>query len=133
MPRREELKELTLETVAGGAAPELFDQLLDQVLENIEDPNYPAEKQRKLTLEFVFEPGADRHEASVEIRPKLKLADREGVAGRAFIGRQDGELVAVAHDPWQEDMFEDTEPDDEEDDKVVPMEDRHREAEGGGE
>lgn len=96
----EDLNDVGLTTICNGKAPAIFDYLFREVLANIEDPNYPADKERKITLEFKIKPLASRKEARCEISPKLKLADVESTEGHIFISGQ----RAKTHDTRQEEL-----------------------------
>lgn len=101
----EDLTGVQLDTIANGYAPKLFDYLFKEVLANIEDPNYPAKKKRKITLEIEIEPLDSRKEARVTVSSKLKLADVESRGGHIFISGQ----RAATHDTRQGDLDEELE------------------------
>lgn len=119
-----ELSKVDLATLAGGAAPELFQHELDKVLENIQDPNTEATAKRKVKLEVVIQPGEDRDHADVSLSVSAKLAPHKPATGPMYMGEKDGELVAVAYDPRQGDFFAD-----EDQQKVTPID---REAHDAG-
>jgi len=96
---------LTLENICGGSVPERFQRELSALLQNINDPNNPAETKRKLTLEFEFEPFPDRTGAIVTLICKSKLAATENVQGGIYFSRSGLSLRAHAHDPRQVAMF----------------------------
>lgn len=96
------LPDLTLETVAHGAAPELFAQEVQKVLANIADPNTSAEAKRSVTITVTFAPKSERDGATVAIDCKSKLAPKAGEKGTVFIGRKrDGSFQASVYDPKQ--------------------------------
>lgn len=99
-----ELKELTLESIAAGAASELFDHALAEVLANIRDPNTDAEAKRTIKLEFVFNPHRSRNEAAVSVEVSSKLAGVLPASGYLFVAREDGQLVAYTNDVQQENL-----------------------------
>lgn len=94
---------LTLLTVAGGSAVELFQQELDKVLENILDPNTHATAKRQVSLTVTIVPSDDaRNTVGVAVECVSKLAPFKGSGGVAFVGRsRAGRAVAVAHNPRQ--------------------------------
>jgi hypothetical protein len=93
---------VTLLSLKGGAAVELFDRALEEVLRNIQDPNTEAEARRKIVLEFIFEPGKDRDVGSVFIKPSTRLAGAKPEATIVYIGRRaGGKLMAVENNPRQ--------------------------------
>lgn len=109
-----ELKELTLATVAGGAAIELFEHALPQILANMRDPNTDAKEKRKITLEIAFTPHESqgyRDEAAVDVKMKLSLAGIRTARGVVFMGRENGELVARTYNVRQEELLEQAEKD----------------------
>jgi hypothetical protein len=112
-----QLAELTLDNVCGGALRERFEHALQQVLENIADPNTPADAVRAITIQIAFKPPKDsRERAAVKLQVTAKLAPRSPVADVTYLGRKDGRLVAVAFDPRQLDAFRQ-----EPDASVVPL------------
>ena len=98
-------QEITLLTVANGAAPELFARELLAVLSNIQDLNANPKTKRKITLEFVFTPSPNRESAGVVVNAKSALAQVNPVAQTVFLATRGGEFVAVGYDIRQNDMF----------------------------
>ncbi len=92
---------VTLETLAGGAAVELFQQQLDRVIANIVDPNTPSKAQRKVTLELVIQPDDERGMGEAKVTCKASVAAPNGARTTLYFGRQQGRLVAVENDPRQ--------------------------------
>ncbi len=99
------LVELSLETVAGGAALELFDRELYEVLQNIQDPNTDPEAVRSVKVEVLIKPTKDRESAAVALKVTSKAAPTKAISDLVYMGRRDGRLVAVTRDPRQGDMF----------------------------
>lgn len=99
---------ITLAGLADGAALELWQAALDNVLRNIEDPNTDTKPKRAIRLEFVFSVAdEERRVGDVEVRCTTKLAGVKGVKGvktLVYIGRHQGSLVAVEQ-PRQQDLF----------------------------
>lgn len=118
----EKLTELKLETLAGGAALELFDRELQEVLKNIQDPNTEAEKARAIHVKVTLSPSEDRDRADVALEVKSKLAPPKPVKSLVHMGEKDGRLVAVSYDPRQSDLFRET------DEGIVPIERAEKEA-----
>lgn len=102
-----ERKELDLTTVCNGRAPLVFQRLLEQVMENIRDPNFKATDKRKITLEFTFVPHKKRAEAKVSIATKLKLAELEPEESHVFMAHRGDHTVATTHDTRQEELLPD--------------------------
>lgn len=98
-------KVITLAGLADGAALELWQAALERVLQNIEDPNTDTKPKRAIRLEFLFSTmDEDRAVGDVEVRCSTKLAGVKGVKTLVYIGRHQGELVAVEQ-PRQQDLF----------------------------
>lgn len=103
----EAVEVITLTTIAGGAAVNLFQGELDRVLRNIQDPNTEARATRKITLEISFAPDEERELGEVQVRVSAKLAGMKGAKTRVFFGRHKGQFVATEFDPKQVDLFDD--------------------------
>ena len=58
---------VNLETFAGGALQEKFDDAMEKVLQNMTDPNTPWKNKRKITVEVTFEQNEDRDDSSVNV------------------------------------------------------------------
>jgi hypothetical protein len=101
---KEPIEVVTLGTLADGAALELFQNALDQVLKNIDDPNTEAHARRAIRLEIGFVADEDRRVSNVEVKCTTKLAGVRGAKTLVYIGRHEGQLVAVEQ-PRQTDLF----------------------------
>lgn len=112
------MQNLTLDTVAKGAAPERFQDELEKIVANILDPNTDPEAVRAITLTVKVKPSESREMATVLLEVKSKLAPPKGVPDTMYFGRskKDGELVATRYDPSQLELGEDPEERD-----VLPM------------
>jgi hypothetical protein len=97
-------KTIELPTLAGGAAIELFDSAVAQVLENLQDPNTDWKARRKITLDVVFSSDEERQVGDIEIKCSTKLAGIKGVRTVVFYGDLNGRRVAVEQ-PRQDEMF----------------------------
>jgi hypothetical protein len=97
-------KVVTLVTIADGAALELFQAAWDQVLKNVADPNTDAAVKREVTLKFSLKAVEDRDVGTVEVTCATKLAGIRGVDTLVYMGRDNGQLVAVEQ-PKQQDLF----------------------------
>lgn len=81
-------KDLTIESLCGGAVNERINRALRKVSDNILDPNTDAKKKREITLKLTFKPNeGDREEVGVEANVTMKLAPEEGVQTQFFINR----------------------------------------------
>lgn len=99
-----DVKELTLDTIGGGAAAELFDEALRSVLENISDLNTDHKAPREIMLTFKITADEERHAGEVVISCKKKLAGFRGHKVPIYFGKQHGRFTAVAA-PTQDEMF----------------------------
>lgn len=88
--------EFNLKEIANGAVQELFENDLNKILDNIQDPNTSLKKGRKLTINFTFKPlGEDRDMVTVEIDTKSVLAPVEGISTQILIDKNGSKLNAV--------------------------------------
>lgn len=78
---------VNLETFAGGALQEKFDDAMEKVLQNMMDPNTPWKNKRKITVEVTFEQNEDRDDSSVDVSVVPKLAAVKPVNTRMAIGK----------------------------------------------
>lgn len=87
---------MKLDTMCEGAATELFDAALAQVLDNIEDPMTDPKMARVITLKIILKPLSDeRRSAVVSVECSAKTAGVRPVRSTVAIGRHDGQMVAV--------------------------------------
>lgn len=106
---------VSLQNMARGAVLERFDRELSKVIRNILDPNTDAKAVRKIKLEVVFKPSEDRENADVFVKTSSSEAPPKAIASRIYIGRHNGQPVAVEFDPGQTDLFNNGDP------AVVPI------------
>lgn len=97
---------VTLETLAGGAAVELFQHQLDRVVQNILDPNMPAKAKRHVTLRLTIQPDEERGMGEAHVTCEAKLAGPRGASTMLYFGRKQGRAVAVENDPRQGGLFD---------------------------
>lgn len=81
------MAQVNLETFAGGALQEKFDDAMEKVLQNMTDPNTPWKNKRKITVEVTFEQNEDRDDSNVDVSVIPKLAPVKSVKTRMAIGR----------------------------------------------
>ncbi len=96
-------------TICHGAAAELFQEAQNKVNANIKDANTNLKK-RHITLNFEYEPYADRSGAQVTCTVNTKLAARTGIDSSIILRRIDGSLQAFTPDTLQMDITFDSEP-----------------------
>lgn len=101
---------VTLDTIGGGALPELFDAELARILANIADPNTDPSTKRVITITVSVKPNRDRDVADVELKCSSKLAGIMTVATQLFMGKHQGKLIAVEADPRQSNLFDQERP-----------------------
>jgi hypothetical protein len=107
----DELKRVTLDTVAGGVAGERFQVEHERVIENMLDPNTALKTKRKVVIEFVYTPSDDRASAKVEVRSRHQLAADKPSEGTIYMGRRKGKAVSLTRDYRQEELpFDEPEP-----------------------
>jgi hypothetical protein len=106
MAPNDEFYELNIGNILGGKFPERFAKAVQQLVDNMRDPNTPADATRKITFDFTFKPTEDRQTAAVMLTTKLKLASLEGVAGTIYVSKAEGSLKAYTRDIRQEIMFD---------------------------
>jgi hypothetical protein len=92
----------SIETIAGGAIKEAFDNELIKVGRDIADPNTNWKTARAVIIEVTLNPDETREIASVNISCKSKLAGAKPVPTTFFIGERKG-LIAITekHHPNQ--------------------------------
>lgn len=104
----DEFFELNVGNILGGKFPERFGKAIQQLIDNMRDPNTPADATRKITFEFTFKPTEDRQTAAVTLETKLKLASLEGISGTVYVSKAEGTLKAYTRDIRQEILFDES-------------------------
>ena len=92
---------VSLATIGGGAAVELFNIELAKVLNNIVDENTDPEAMREVVLKVKLKPDSDRDSAKVQISAQAKLAPINSFSTNFFIGKNRGKGIAQEHNPKQ--------------------------------
>ncbi len=92
---------VTLDTLKGGAALQLFQEELDKVVANIMDPNTDAEAVREAVIKVRIKPDKDRSGGAVQIIPSSKLAPAVALGTRMFFGKKGTRFMAFEHNPQQ--------------------------------
>lgn len=88
------VEKISLDKFAGGALSERANKAIQQVLENIKDPNTDHKIKRKVTLELTFITGESREMSDVSVIAKTKLAPQKPVSSIILIDRNvDGEVL----------------------------------------
>ena len=79
-------RDLSIESLCGGAVQERINRALRKVSDNILDPNTEAKKKRVITLQLTFSPDEDdREDVSVDAAVTMKLAPEEKVHTQFYI------------------------------------------------
>lgn len=108
MAPNDELYELNVGNILGGRFPEIFAKAFSQVIENMRDPNTPAEATRKVTFEFTIEPNSDRSVGELTLKTPIKLAGIEPISGTLYVSKANGKLQAYCRDIRQEVLWDQT-------------------------
>jgi len=90
------MEKINLDTFAGGALQEKFDDAIGKILKNMQDPNTPWKVKRAITIEIGFSQNEDRDDAQVDVSVKTKVAPTSPVGTRIAIGTdlKTGEIFA---------------------------------------
>jgi len=78
---------ISLDTLDRGGVVELFGGCLQEVMDNIKDPNTKAEGVREITLVFKFKPGKERNHTGMTYSAKTKLQPVEPVEIPLFVDK----------------------------------------------
>jgi hypothetical protein len=100
-----ELKEVNLETVAGGVVPVYFLREMQNVLMDIDNPNTDPKAVRKITIEIAFKPTEARDAAIIAVSCKSKLAGLRPIGKTLYLTKRGGRLLALEKDPNQTDLW----------------------------
>jgi len=99
------LEPVGLDTLADGAALELFKRELERVLLDVDDVNTLATAERTITLTVTLAPAESREAAAIRISCKSKLGKAKVVDGVVHLAEHDGKRVALGKSPNQMDAF----------------------------
>lgn len=81
------MEKISLDKFAGGAFGERANSAIQQVLENIKDPNTDHKIKRKVILELTFVTGESRDMTDVNVVAKTKLAPQKPVSSIILIDK----------------------------------------------
>lgn len=117
---------VNLNNLAGGAIQEAINFGLEEVFENILDPNTEAEKARKLTIVIDIKPDETRQILKTKITCKPTLVPANSITTQMLLGREGDKIVAnelTKNNPNQMN-FDDLEKENEkgDNDNVIPLE-----------
>lgn len=94
---------VSLENLGRGACIEKFDDCLQEVLDNILDPN-TGTAARSVTLKVTFKPNEARTLCAVAIACDSKLASPKPFMTEMFVGSDGKKAIATEHNPNQEEI-----------------------------
>ena len=80
------MEKVKLNELTGGALQEKFDQALETVIGNMQDPNTPWKNKRAITIRLTFEQNEERDDATVNVSVDTKTAPVKPIATRMAIG-----------------------------------------------
>lgn len=106
MSLQEEFKRLTLDNVANGAAIELFDKALGEVLDNIMDENRPAESKRTITLKIELRANRERNMGVITVECDTKLVPVQAAEATMYMRQEKGKPAAYGHNIHQPSLFD---------------------------
>ena len=86
---------ISVESLGNGVLDAYFQRELDLVLDNIADPNTPAEKKREIILTVTIIPDKTREIGIIAVNSKNKLAPTEGYASHLTMGEVEGKHRAI--------------------------------------
>jgi hypothetical protein len=91
------MKKISIESMAGGAAVEAVNHCINEVLQNIMDPNTTAKQKRQVVLTLSFIPNEHRNMMDISFTASSKLAAAAPVETAAIIDKdhETGEMVGL--------------------------------------
>ena len=92
---------MTLTTIGGGAAVELFGVELEKALRNIADVNTAPKAKRVIRVTVEITPNEERKLGNVMVSVTSKLPSFAPVSVLAYFGRHEGRHIAQEHDSRQ--------------------------------
>lgn len=92
---------IDLAELAGGALQEKSQKALQDVFENMQDPNTPWKNKREVVIKLKFTQNEDRDDATCEISVEKKLAQPKPVETKFALGTNlaTGEVLAEEYGP----------------------------------
>ena len=86
MKKKNTTSKINLETLAGGAFAEKLNEALQEVAENIQNPNTEATAKRGITVTIKFTPNKNRQMVNTQIAVSTKLAPTEAIDTEMVVG-----------------------------------------------
>ena len=81
------MAKVNLEELVGGGLQEVFAKAMEEVVENMQNPNTPYKNKREIAIKLKFEQNEDRNDAAVDISVTTKLAPVKPMVTRMAIGK----------------------------------------------
>lgn len=81
------MQHINLETLANGAFSVQVNRAIQEVAENIQDPNTEASAARKITVTIGFKPNKDRNFVATSVQAKTALAPALGTVTALSMGK----------------------------------------------
>lgn len=103
---RDEMESLSLNNVASGAAVELFEHAMTEVIANILDENRSATETRKITMTFEVKANKERNNASVAVQVKTCLAPVVKADSLIFMRKERGKPKAYSYNLEEQEIFD---------------------------
>jgi hypothetical protein len=100
-----EVHSISLETLAGGALAEMFEHELARVLANIANPNTPSTAAREIVVKVRIKPNENRDIGQITATCFANLPRNLPAVTQAYLGMNEGVLMAVEADPRQPGLF----------------------------
>ena len=108
------MKTLELQEIAGGALQEKAQEALQEVFQNMQNPNTPWKNKREVVIKLKFAQNEDRDDATCEISVEKKLAQVKPVETKFSMGKdlRTGDVEAMEYGPGIKGQmsFEDLQP-----------------------
>lgn len=101
---------VTIESIADGAAVRLFNDALQQVLDNINDESRSPSAKRTITLKFNIGANEARNMAGVEVECNTKLAPQHKHQGPMYIRKNKRGKLEAVQPTVQPSLFDDETP-----------------------
>jgi len=101
----EDYRRVSLDTIAGGAAGERFQEAMKEIIENLLDPNTDDDSIRKIKMTFKFKPTSDAAgKLHVSIETRTELAPPIGVESVVWVGKEKGAAVGYEQNFKQQNL-----------------------------
>jgi hypothetical protein len=100
-PHVNEIEELSIATLLGGAVIERINDELAKLSMNVVDPNTQATAKREVNVKICVKPEKDRSMGAVEIAVTSKLAPADKMGTRLFISLTKAGPVMTEYNPNQ--------------------------------